>query len=255
MTKLTGNRPNGVPCWGDLRVPDIGRAKDFYGTLFGWQWEEGRPETAAAAYATCLLEGKPVAAFIQIPVEAPAWNVYFAADDVDATAKRVADHGGKILDGPGDLMGQGRFAAVEDASGARFTLWHGVARTGVEVLDEPGSFAWFEYRTPDTGEASRFYNAVFERPVESIGVPDFDYLTVQDGEASVAGVWGVSDATPGWTVYFAVSDTDAAVATATKSGGSLVSEPHDSFYGRVAWIKDPFGADLALIARSDAAGG
>lgn len=245
--KVKGNRTNGLPCWADLRVADVPRAKEFYSALLGWRYEEARPEPAAATYATALVNGDPVAAFIQIPTDEPAWNIYFSADDVDATAEQVVRSGGKILDGPGDLMGQGRYAVVQDFAGARFSLWHGTARTGFDVVEEPGAFAWFEYRSTDTGRARDFYAAVLDRPVESMNIPDFDYLTVQEGEQSVAGVWGVPDEKDRWTLYAAVPDTDQAVVTAREAGGTVVTEPFDSYYGRVAWIKDPFGAELAVM--------
>ena len=47
-----------------------------------------------------------------------------------------------------------------------------------------------------------------------------------------------------WSTYFAVGDTDAAVATITGAGGAVMREPWDSPYGRMAVVSDDQGADV-----------
>ena len=32
--------PHGVPCWIDTEQPDTAAAREFYGGLFGWRFEE-----------------------------------------------------------------------------------------------------------------------------------------------------------------------------------------------------------------------
>jgi uncharacterized protein len=198
----------------------------------------------------CLVDGAPVAAIA--PSQDPDagafwWTVYFAADDVTATAKLVGDNGGTIVMEPMDVMGQGRMALAADPSGARFGLWQGQAHTDAQVVGEPGSLCWAELSTPDSEGARSFYAAVLERPVEDMGVPGFDYATVKVGEDSVAGVWGVPGESPRWMTYFAVDDADAAVARATVTGGTAVRQPEDSPYGRFAIVADPFGATFAVM--------
>lgn len=247
MTKLTGNHPNGSPCWYDLGVPDVQRAIDFYTALFGWEIHEGPPETGG--YSMCLRDGAPVAAIApsQETDTSYWWTVYFAADDLDATAKLVADHGGTLVMPPADIMDQGRIALADDPAGARFGLWQGRAHTGAQLVGEPGSACWTELATPDSAGSRAFYGAVLERPVEDMGVPGFDYATVKVGDDSVAGIWGVPEERARWTAYFAVDDTDAAVARATAAGGGVVREPADSPYGRFALVSDPFGAVFAVM--------
>jgi hypothetical protein len=106
---------------------------------------------------------------------------------------------------------------------------------------------WAELSTPDGEGARGFYSSVLERPVEDMGVPGFDYATVQVGEDSVAGVWGVPGEPARWTTYFAVDDADAALARTTAAGGTVVRQPADSPYGRFAIVADPFGAAFAVM--------
>ena len=51
--------PAGTPCWVDLGVEDIGKAKAFYGGLFGWEIREGPPESGG--YCMAELDGRQVA--------------------------------------------------------------------------------------------------------------------------------------------------------------------------------------------------
>ena len=91
MSFVTENQPDGTPTWIDLGIPDLERAMEFYGALFGWEFEVGPAETMR--YTECRLDGRPVAALAENPdPEATAfwWNMYLATGDCDATVR--ADH-------------------------------------------------------------------------------------------------------------------------------------------------------------------
>jgi predicted enzyme related to lactoylglutathione lyase len=45
MSEITSPQPTGTPTWIDLGVPDVQRAREFYHDLFGWEYEQGPPET------------------------------------------------------------------------------------------------------------------------------------------------------------------------------------------------------------------
>ena len=62
MSYVTTNQPDGTPTWIDLGIPDLDRAKAFYGAVFGWEFDVGR--TGAGRYTMCLLNGRPVAAIM-----------------------------------------------------------------------------------------------------------------------------------------------------------------------------------------------
>lgn len=49
-------------------------------------------------------------------------------------------------------------------------------------------------------------------------------------------------------VYFAVADTDAAVAAAEGAGGRVVAPPEDTPFGRMACLADPDGATFMVMA-------
>ncbi|MEV0218508.1 VOC family protein [Streptomyces sp. NPDC050704] len=262
MSYVTSIQPDGTPTWIDLRVPDRERAMEFYGALFGWEYDS---EAAGARPGTdpgldlgtmCLLRGRPVAAIVQDPAaKGIGWTMYFATADCDGTAKRVADAGGTLLTAPtdvGDAGSQGRMAVAQDPVGARFGLWEGRARLGCEVVNEPDSLVRNDLVTPDPEPARAFYASVFDYTLdlnETLPDADFTFLRRKDGH-EIGGIFGLRAApSSGWATTFEVADTDAVVGRALAAGGTA-GAPEDSPYGRIATITDPFGAEFSVITRA-----
>ena len=54
--------PQGVPCWVDTAQPDPQAAVEFYGGLFGWEFEDRMPADAPGNYFVATIRGKDVAA-------------------------------------------------------------------------------------------------------------------------------------------------------------------------------------------------
>jgi hypothetical protein len=53
MSYVTVNQPTGTPTWIDLGIPDLDRAMEFYGAVFGWKFDVGPEQTGR--YTMCLL--------------------------------------------------------------------------------------------------------------------------------------------------------------------------------------------------------
>jgi uncharacterized protein len=88
MSIVTENQPDGTPTWIDLGVPDLDRALDFYGALFGWQFDVGPAEYGR--YTTAYLDGGRVAALAPSPEPAATrfwWNVYLATADCEVITR------------------------------------------------------------------------------------------------------------------------------------------------------------------------
>jgi predicted enzyme related to lactoylglutathione lyase len=248
--ELTTAQPPGTPTWIDLGVPDLDRATDFYGALFGWEFDVGPEETGR--YTLCRLRGKAVAGMMPDPEpENTDWNLYFATDDCDATVAKVDGAGGRVLSGPLDVMDQGRMAVIEDPTGASFCLWQARHRLGCELVNEPGTLLRNDLVTPDPEPARRFYATLFDFTLD--GNPDmpdmpdmdFTFLRRPDGH-EIGGILGDSSATRSrWGTLFQVSDTDEVARRAVQAGGSA-EEPFDMVYGRLASITDPFGTEFQV---------
>ena len=255
MSRVTGNQPDGTPTWIDLGIPDLERAMAFYGAVFGWDFEVGPPESGR--YTQCLLGGRRVAALVPNPDPGAIafwWNVYLAAADCDATARRITEAGGTLVVEPMDVLDQGRMAIARDPVGAQFGLWQGRAHVGCEVVNEPGALVRNDLITPDPEPARAFYAAVFDFTLDgNPDLPEFDFtfLRRRDGH-EVGGVMGVPGApSSAWATTFEVADTDAVIARAAEGGGSP-GPAEDFVYGRMATVTDPFGAEFSVITRPEA---
>jgi predicted enzyme related to lactoylglutathione lyase len=244
---------NGVPNWADLGSADLAASKRFYGTLFGWDPLEGGPESGG--YAIFHKDGAAVGGVgpLQGPDQPPAWTIYLATDDADATAAKVEASGGKVLMAPMDVMDQGRMAIFMDPTGAVFGVWQKITFPGAQLQQEPGALSWTELATRDAEAATQFYRSVFgwSAGVEEMqGVP---YTIFRVGDSGVAGMMQMTEQYPPempsfWTPYFGSADVDATAAKVQELGGTVLVPPTDiPEVGRFAVISDPQGAFFSII--------
>jgi predicted enzyme related to lactoylglutathione lyase len=252
MSHVTVNQPTGTPTWIDLAVPDLGRAMEFYGAVFGWEFDVGLEHTGR--YTMCLLDGRPVAAIAPNPDPDATdfwWNVYFATDDCDGTAARIIEAGGTLIQAPMDVMDQGRLVIAEDPVGAQFGLWQGRSLVGAQVVNEPNSLLRNDLVTATPDPARAFYVAVFDFSLDAnpdLPGLDFTFLRRSDGH-EIGGIVGDPAAvTASWGTLFEVEDTDATVTRVIGAGGTSTT-PSDFVYGRIAEVTDPFGARFSVGSR------
>jgi predicted enzyme related to lactoylglutathione lyase len=105
----------GTFAWNELATSDLSAAREFYQSVFGWGLEAGASSDSAAIFT---VDGKVVCGAHRAGEgEFPAWSVWFAVDDCDASAARVTELGGSVMMPPSD-MDFGRGAVVADPQGA-----------------------------------------------------------------------------------------------------------------------------------------
>jgi predicted enzyme related to lactoylglutathione lyase len=261
----------GVPCWVDTSQPDPESAVDFYGGLFGWDFEDMMPPGAPGKYFTARLHGGEVAAVGSQPEGAPpraVWNTYVWVDSADETASKVRDAGGSVVTEPFDVMDAGRMAVFADPEGAAFCVWQAKEHKGARIVNESGSLNFNDLNTRDPERAKSFYGSVFGWKTLSLGnftawtLPGYgDYLEQRDPglrermaesggpvgfEDVVASLISIPDDRPDeqprWGVTFAVDDADEVAARAEELGGRVVAPPFDAPWVRMTVITDPQGA-------------
>ena len=91
-----------------VRVPDVERAKRFYGAVLGWTY---RPEEVR----------RPPLVSIWGEVERPSVDLLYRVDDLDAALGRVRAQGGRADEPTREHWG--RVANCFDDQGANFQLW------------------------------------------------------------------------------------------------------------------------------------
>ncbi|GAA2578996.1 VOC family protein [Dactylosporangium fulvum] len=249
---------DGEPCWADVVAPDLPAAQHFYAALFGWTYVDTGADFGN--YVMCCKDDRIVAGMSppmpgseQLPA---AWSLYLMSHDLADTARRIDEHGGKLLVAPMEIPHNGRMLFATDPSGAAFGAWEPGRHTGSQLFDENGALCWAEVNTREPTVTDFFYHGLFGYRQTRIngGGKRFDYSAWSLGDADpVAGRLTMTEAwegvPPHWMVYFATDDTDRAVARIAAAGGEVQHGPFDSPHGRIAVVVDPNGAVFTLISR------
>ena len=113
------NQPNAL-VWNELQTRDPAAADTFYHKVFGWT-----NHTSESGYTMWHQDGRVHCGALALDAswgdDVPSnWLVYFLVDDVDATAARLAELGGRVVHGPANIEGMGRFLVAQDPPGAIF---------------------------------------------------------------------------------------------------------------------------------------
>lgn len=253
MAEVTTHVP-GAFCWIELGTTDQNAAKEFYGKLFGWVFQDN-DMGPGMTYTIFQLNGRDAAACYTLdPAKMagvpPHWMLYVATADADASARRAAELGGMATAGPFDVMDLGRMAVLTDPTGAAFSVWQARKNTGIGVHNEPGAFCWGQLNTIDPAKAEAFYTALFGWAAKTGSDGAMTYTEWLLGGTPIGGMMALppgAQAPPHWLAYFAVADCDAMATRAAALGAKTHVPPTDiPGVGRFAVFADPQGATFAI---------
>lgn len=111
----------GTITWTDLTVENAEEVKNFYSEVVGWKstlhdmggyhdFNINTPSGGETVTGICHARGDNV----NLP---PQWLIYITVEDVERSAKRCVELGGKLVDGP-RMMGNSHFCVIQDPAGA-----------------------------------------------------------------------------------------------------------------------------------------
>ncbi len=121
-----------------------------------------------------------------------------------------------------------------------------------------GAIAWADLTVADAPAVRDFYAAVCGWTPTEVAMGDYaDYAMAPAGGDPVAGICHARGDNAGlpaqWILYVTVENLDRSVAECTARGGALVTPVRDmGHYGRMAVVRDPAGAVLAIMQRPSA---
>jgi predicted enzyme related to lactoylglutathione lyase len=241
--------------WCELMTTDSAAADSFYKNVVGWTSVPFAPDGSYTVFNNS--SGGGVAGVMKLPDSAkqagtpPNWMMYVGTPNVDATALKVAQLGGRVLRQPENIPNTGRFAVVQDPFGATFGLYTPTNPGAGKASPGVGDFSWFELYSPNPEGAWNFYQSLFGW--EKTSAMDMGEMGSYQMFGRGGGVpsGGMMKPPPGasaaWAPYARVTDAKAAAAAATANGGKIINGPMEVPGGD--WIAqgiDPQGAMFSV---------
>jgi predicted enzyme related to lactoylglutathione lyase len=233
---------------------DTAKSTAFYGGLFGWTAETAGPEYGG--YINHSKDGEQVAGLMQYQTGqgvADVWSVYLAVEDAAATVQAARDSGAVVHVDAMPVGPLGVMAVISDVGGAFIGMWQpGEHRGG--LVGTTGAPCHFELHTRDHDASVAFYEKVFGWTTTPVSdTPELRYTLLEVGDGENAGIMDAGSFLPEgvpahWSIYFAVDDIDAALATVLELGGAVVQPAETTPYGRLATAADSTGALFKLRA-------
>ncbi|MFM7211087.1 MAG: VOC family protein [Actinomycetota bacterium] len=241
---------HGQPCWIDTTVTTSDEREGlvaFLCDLFDWTAEVNGPDTGY--YTMLRSEGIDVCAIGQQEHASPGWVTYFCTDDIEASARRVVDNGGRVIMGPHTVMRAGTMAVCFDPVGAAFGLWQPDLFAGLPDSIAPGRPEWFHHGSPDPDVAAAFYAQVFDLVLMG---DDGDPMLGRDGRAFFSLGRNVAGNAPDIKSVILVDDLDTMEDQITGAGGQIYASRVRVPGGFATTFADPVvGAPLILATNTD----
>ncbi len=106
----------------ELNTPDLGKAKDFYGQLFGWKFDD-MDMGPGGIYSLFKPDSGPGGGMMSMKEAPTTWLAYVGVDDIRAATDKAKSLGATIIRDSLPVPGQGVFSILTDPTGAMIALW------------------------------------------------------------------------------------------------------------------------------------
>jgi uncharacterized protein len=108
----------------ELNTTDIGRAKSFYGSLFGWQLRDEDMGQGVTYTMIDVGEGTGGGMMTHPMPGAPStWLSYVLVDDINAATEKARSLGAQVIREPIEVPGAGWLSIFLDPTGAALGMW------------------------------------------------------------------------------------------------------------------------------------
>ena len=109
----------------ELHTADPAKARDFYGSLFGWQFSDA----PGMDYTFIQMPGGAGGGIAKLgPGQIPAWLPYVIVEDVAAATQKAGELGAKVIVAKQAVPGLGWFSVFVDPTGATLAMWQSASK-------------------------------------------------------------------------------------------------------------------------------
>jgi len=238
--------------WHNLVTGDGEAARQFYGALFGWEFdvlEDGR-------YSVITYQGRNLGGILDTSKKdgnTPKrghWLSAMSVASLEASLAAVDKAGGKQLEAPIDVSGVGRVVTVEDSDGAVLHLLSSDRGDPPDTEPQVHTWLWHELLANHADRALEFYETAFGYSVKPPKKdPSSEYRVLWSSGEPRAGILQnpFEKTRSAWIPYVRVDDPAALAERAAKLGGRVIIAPRPEVRdGTLALVLDPSGAPVAL---------
>lgn len=236
-----GNGETGEFVWHDLLTGEPDVAKQFYGGLFGWDFET----TGRSTLIT--LDQRAIGSIMEMPAtdtrHVARWVASLGVADIAKATEWTLQQGGSVHEGPRYMRNRGEIALVSDSLGAQIGLIElGPKKTITPVSVAINDWLWDELWTTNIDQALKFYSGLYEFEATE-ATPG--YWILKSGEKWRGGIRELfdRDLEQRWVPVIRVNDTRAVSERAQVLGAKIILAAEQREAGdETALLADPGGA-------------
>ncbi|MGB7478271.1 MAG: VOC family protein, partial [Polyangiales bacterium] len=176
--------------WHNLVTGDGEAAREFYGELFGWEFEVKDD----GGYSVIRYHGRNLGGILDTSKDGKMskrghWLSAMSVPNLKASLAAVSKAGGKQLESPIDVSGVGRVVTVEDADGAVLHLLESSKGDPPDAEPAVHTWLWHELLANHSERAVEFYRSAFGYRVEALKKkPGKDYRVLWSSGEARAGI-------------------------------------------------------------------
>jgi uncharacterized protein len=105
----------------ELNTTDLAKAKEFYGKLFGWTFND--TPFPGGVYATFKPDKDPGGGMMSMNDAPTGWLAYVGVEDIKAASKKAKELGAQVPIEAQEIPNVGWFSVAIDPTGARIALF------------------------------------------------------------------------------------------------------------------------------------
>lgn len=237
--------------WHNLITPDAEGARNFYGGLFGWEFDvKDGGEYTEVSYGGRHIGGIVDASKGEHAPRSSVWLNAVSVAELDSALAGAVTAGATQLEPATEIPGIGRAGVISDPGGAVLQLIASKNGDPPDVEPPTHTWLWHELISDDPGRVAGFYETVFGYEVEPIEPNEAaSYHVLRATGIPRAGIVQnpFEQTRSTWIPYIRVDDPASLLSKVVQLGGQVVFAPREDLRdGTLALVLDPAGAPVAL---------